>query len=258
MTLDYFPVLAYHKISPQKEFGLTTINPDIFEKQINIIQQSGFTPITFGELKSQSELPQNPIIITFDDGYESVYQYALPVLIKYNIKVVIYVLSDFIGQINTWEAYKIQRRFRHLSRQQIREMVKLGIEIGSHGKKHLYLPNLNEKKLHDEIMTSKTELSDITGEEIISYCYPYGVSNPEIEDVAKKCNYKFAVGNLNLGELKRHRQYSIGRRSIYSTDTERSFKEKLKKPVLTDTSLFTEKIIRFGANAAILRKNLNK
>jgi peptidoglycan/xylan/chitin deacetylase (PgdA/CDA1 family) len=258
VTLDYFPVLAYHKISPQKEFGLTTITPAIFEKQIKIIQQSGFTPITFGELKSQSEFPQNPLIITFDDGYESVYRYALPVLVKYNIKVVIYVLSDFIGQINIWEAYKIQRRFRHLSTQQIREMVKLGIEIGSHGKKHSYLPNLNDKELHDEIMISKTKLSDIAGDEIISYCYPYGVSNRKIEEVVKKCNYKFAVGNLDLGQLKHHRQYSIGRRSIYSTDTERSFIEKLKKPVLTDTSLFTEKIIRFGANAAIIRKYLNK
>jgi peptidoglycan/xylan/chitin deacetylase (PgdA/CDA1 family) len=258
VTLDYFPVLAYHKISPQKEFGLTTITPEIFENQIKIIQQSGFTPLTFGELKSEPQLPQNSIVITFDDGYESVYQYALPVLIKYNIKAVIYVLSDFIGQINTWEAYKIQRRFRHLNTSQIREMVKLGIEIGSHGKNHSYLPYLNKEELRDEIMTSKTNLSAITGEEIVSFCYPYGVSNTAIEAVVKQSSYKFAVGNLDLGQLKHHRQYSIGRRSIYSTDTERSFKEKLKKPAFTDTSLFTEKIIRFGANAAILRKYLNK
>ena len=128
-------------------------------------------------------------------------------------------VSDFIGQINIWEAYKIQRRFRHLSTQQICEMVNLGIEIGSHGRKHSYLPNLNGKELHDEIMISKTVLSDIAGEEIISFCYPYGVSNTEIVEVVKKCNYKFAVGNLDLSNLKHHKQYSIGRRSIYSTDT---------------------------------------
>jgi peptidoglycan/xylan/chitin deacetylase (PgdA/CDA1 family) len=137
-------------------------------------------------------------------------------------------------------------------------MVKLGIEIGSHGKNHSYLPYLNDNQLREELMTSKRELSDIVGQQIISFCYPYGVSNHRIEKFVKNCDYKYAVGNLDIGQLNYHRPYCIGRRSIYSTDTARSFKEKLKQPALTDTTLFTEKIIRFGANAAIIRKYLNK
>ena len=189
MTLEYFPVLAYHKISPHKEFGLTTIHPEIFEKQLQRIQKSGFITITFLDLLTNPELPDKPIIITFDDGYESLYQYALPILKNYGFKAVIYVLSDYIGKINNWEAYKIQRRYRHLNIDQIQKLVASGFEIGSHGKSHSYLPALNDYQLHQELAVSKKEISDITGRDVISFCYPYGVSNTKIEANIKKSGY---------------------------------------------------------------------
>jgi peptidoglycan/xylan/chitin deacetylase (PgdA/CDA1 family) len=256
VTLEYFPVLAYHKISPHKEFGLTTIHPEIFEKHLQLIHKSGFTPLTFIDLHANPELPDKPVIITFDDGYESLYQYALPILNNYGLKAVIYVLSDYIGRINNWEAYKIQRRHRHLNVDQIQKLVDSGFEIGSHGKSHSYLPALNNYQLKQELEVSKKEISDITGRDIISFCYPYGVSNMQIEENVKKSGYRFAVGNLELGSIKTHRDFHIGRRSIYATDTLRVFEQKLQKPSLSHTSVFTERVIRSGASATILKKIL--
>ena len=256
MTLEYFPVLAYHKISPQKEFGLTTIHPYIFEKQLQRIYKSGFTPLTFMDMLANPELPDKPVIITFDDGYESIYKYALPILKNYGFKAVIYVLSDYIGMINTWEAFKIQRHSRHLNVEQIQKLVVSGFEIGSHGKSHKYLPVLNNDQLLDELAESKTKISNITGGEIISFCYPYGVSNRQIEENIKKRGYHFAVGNLELGSMKSQRKFHIGRRSIYATDTLRVFEQKLQKPSLAHTSVFTERVIRAGASVAILKEIL--
>ena len=256
MTLEYFPVLAYHKISPHIEFGLTTIHPEIFEKQLQLIQKSGFKPLTFIDLHANPLLPDKPVIITFDDGYESLYQYALPILKNYGFKAVIYVLSDYIGKINNWEAYKIQRHHRHLNVDQIQELVDSGFEIGSHGKSHNYLPALNNYQLHQELMVSKKEISDITGGDIISFCYPYGVSNMQIEENVKKSGYHFAVGNLELGSIKAPRNFHIGRRSIYAIDSMRVFEQKLQKPTLSHTSVFTERVIRAGASAAIIKKIL--
>ena len=167
--MEYFPILAYHKISPEKEFGLTTISPQIFERQINIILESGFTPITFEKLALKNKLPEKPIIISFDDGYESVYNHALPVLEKYNIQAVVYIIAGYIGEINNWESFSLQRKYRHLSKSQIRELSDLNFEIGSHGLSHPYLPALYKIELHDELDTSQKVIEDITGKAGIGY-----------------------------------------------------------------------------------------
>ncbi len=77
------PVLAYHKVDSKKELGITLISPSKFERQIEFLKQSGYNSISpqslFDQIKSDKS-----VLITFDDGYEGIYNYAYPIIKKYN------------------------------------------------------------------------------------------------------------------------------------------------------------------------------
>ena len=145
------PIITYHKISNKKEFGLTTISTNQFDGQMKYLKLNGYDTVCFRGLKPESSIPQKPIIITFDDGYENIYQNAIPILNKYNFKAVIFIVTDYIGRFNIWEAVPFQQKFKHLSESQLQDLNKNDHEIASHTKRHNYLPYMDEYVLKEEI-----------------------------------------------------------------------------------------------------------
>lgn len=100
------PILAYHRVMDfdKDSFIFETSNisatPPQFERQLAFIQRY-FTPITFTDLKSYRDgsttLPKRPIIISFDDGYKDNFTEAYPLLLKYNMRAIFFITTDFIG-----------------------------------------------------------------------------------------------------------------------------------------------------------------
>jgi peptidoglycan/xylan/chitin deacetylase (PgdA/CDA1 family) len=114
------PILNYHKIDQRFEWGLNTVKPVRFRQQMQLLKDGGFTPVNFHRVESGA-LPEKPIIITFDDGYESVYDSALPVLQELDFTAVVFIITDYMGEENTWDANIGGIRFQHLNAGQIRE-----------------------------------------------------------------------------------------------------------------------------------------
>lgn len=258
--LKNIPIIAYHKVSDVTEIGLTTVSPIKFEQQLNIINSLGFEPITFKDIEIGGNLPAKPIIITFDDGYESVYDIALPILEKFGYKAVVYIITDFIGKHSTWEAVSFQQKYMHLSLSQIRILQKKGYEIASHGKSHKYLPIMSNKEVYSELTDSKMYLEEQIGERIISFCYPYGRSCKRVREIVGQTGYKFATQNLSLSKSSNNNPLSLQRRSIYASDTSRTFKDKIEKSLNFTFSRLSESIIQKGALASIglvtIRENI--
>jgi len=76
------------------------LDVDKFEKQIKFLKKyynSISLPYLLQLLKSKKKLPKNPVILTFDDGYESNYKYAFPILKKYNIPASIFITTNFVN-----------------------------------------------------------------------------------------------------------------------------------------------------------------
>lgn len=101
------PVLLYHNfvtIVPDSDpDNYSYINtPESFEENIKTLLDNGYTTISFKDLNDaysgKSTLPNKPIIITFDDGYYSNYEYIYPILKKYNVKASIFVVTDKIDK----------------------------------------------------------------------------------------------------------------------------------------------------------------
>jgi peptidoglycan/xylan/chitin deacetylase (PgdA/CDA1 family) len=248
------PIVAYHKITNQKEFGLTSINIKKFESQLKLLQSEGYATITFKQLAAGKAIPKKPIIITFDDGYHCIFENAIPLLEKYNFNAVIYLVVGYLGRINEWEAYAIQRRFKHINAAQISALNANGFEIASHTMNHPYLPACSIATLKSEVNDSKKRLQDIIGDSIISFCYPYGKFREKTVQMVREAGYLYATGNIMLGKCYRNNNYTLQRRSIYATDSNRSFLKKVKDPSGFNHSVISEWMIQRGALAAIWKK----
>lgn len=131
------PILMYHHITPEASTILNhmTITPERFENHMLDLLSFGYTPVHLEDLisyvESGEKLPEKPICITFDDGYLSNYEYAFPVLKKYNIKANIAVIGTSIGDIE----YKDTgfQMIPHFTIEQAQEMEATGlVSIISH------------------------------------------------------------------------------------------------------------------------------
>jgi peptidoglycan/xylan/chitin deacetylase (PgdA/CDA1 family) len=98
-------ILMYHGLSPDiNSEGLVNfdgkhLKVGEFEKHLKIITKY-CNPISLEEAISNHNLPPNPIVLTFDDGYKNNYTYAYPLLKKYNVPVTIFLTTGFIDQSN--------------------------------------------------------------------------------------------------------------------------------------------------------------
>jgi peptidoglycan/xylan/chitin deacetylase (PgdA/CDA1 family) len=258
MAISIFdiPVLTYHNISNQWEWGLNSIPPIKFEKQMRYLADEGYQPITFIDFYS-GNISQKPIIITFDDGYESVYHNAFSILKRFNFTAVVFIITNFIGELNGWDANIGGIKFRHLNKNQIKVLSDNGIEIGSHGATHRSFPFLKKEIVKDELVTSQLYIQNITKKRILTLAYPFGNQNFAIQKLAKETGYKFGCINL-WGSKTKKNNYCLKRLPVYRTDSMKAFQNKLTKNWRHQTEIIKLSAISWPARLTPLYQKLIK
>lgn len=199
------PILNYHHIDTKGYHELNVVSPQSFEKQMAYLKDHQYQVIRLSELfeaiRQNKKLPRKTVVLTFDDGSEDNYT-AFKILKKYGFTAIFFLPTDMM---NT-EGF--------LSWDQIKEMANAGMDIGSHTRTHIYLPNYPDfEKVKDEIAGSKRILEEKLGIKIDYFCYPSGGFSNEIKELLKTAGYQGACttnrgrGRLNkdVFELKRIR-----------------------------------------------------
>lgn len=165
------PILMYHRVSPDSiRSGLgIRVPPHDFEEQMKYLNEKGFHTISLDMLIDHwdkgTTLPPYSVIITFDDGYQDNYTYALPILKKYGFIATIFIVYNQVGRYNDWDAQKnIARSQKLLSWAQIRAMQKYGISFQSHTLNHFALSTLTSVQAKNEIAVSKRRLQAALGQ----------------------------------------------------------------------------------------------
>ena len=134
-------------------------------------------------------------MITADDGYRDNLTRMLPLLEKYDMKAVIFIVSDETH--NRWDtdsAANPDVRADLLSADEIKALDNSGrIEIGGHTLSHAKLDELSPTEKRREIRENKAQLEKILGHPIISFAYPYGNINESAKSEVKDAGYRFAV-----------------------------------------------------------------
>jgi peptidoglycan/xylan/chitin deacetylase (PgdA/CDA1 family) len=184
------PILAYHHIRPSIPVGSRverrlTVTVEIFDHQMKFLYENGYHIITFATLvhylDGADELPAKPVIITFDDGWEDQFGYALPGLEKYHYSATFFVVTNFVGSPG------------FLSWSQLRRLLAEGMEIGSHSRSHPHLDKINNPGiLWDQIHISKQILESQLGAAVDEFAYPYGSYNATTASTVRLAGYQTA------------------------------------------------------------------
>ncbi|MEO0082970.1 MAG: polysaccharide deacetylase family protein [candidate division WOR-3 bacterium] len=129
------------------------------------------------------------VIISFDDGFYSVYKYAYPILKHYRIPITCGLVTSYI----TNNAPKERSEYSFMSVNEIQELIdSLNIEIASHSVNHYDLTKLPVEQVKYELIRSKRILDSVFNQNVITFIYPYGKTNPQIVELTKLAGYKLA------------------------------------------------------------------
>ena len=217
------PILTFHHIEEGEDSILT---PEAFAQYMYDIKEAGYETVFYKDLLSflngQSDLPDKPIIVTFDDGYESNYIYAYPLLKKLNMKAEIAVVGYTVGfDLYPETAIRIIPHFTWL---QAMEMVSSGsININSHsynlhqhaatGKDVTRLGVVRKegeskseyvKLLQADAIAANRAIKNNLGYDNLVYTYPYGACDEMTEAVLKDVGIAVTVTNaFGISDIER-------------------------------------------------------
>lgn len=211
-------VLMYHHID-EENYSSITITPERFESDLKMLKDKGFNVVSLRYLllaiDGQAKLPPNAVVITFDDGLESFYTYAYPLLEKYEMPAINFVITKRID-------YKPENsKLEFMNRTQLKEMLQSGlIDIQSHTHdSHEYIfanRNLDkigkiaspiyyvgrdefesqaeyENRVRVDLSKSFEVLKEILGEEPYVLSFPFGHYNDKVVKIAKEVGFSYFV-----------------------------------------------------------------
>ncbi|OON82341.1 polysaccharide deacetylase family protein [Streptomyces tsukubensis] len=193
------PILMYHAVTqtPNDSTRALSVSPAAFAEQMALIAERGATPLTTEGLaaawRGDAPLPPRPVLITFDDGYEGVHRYALPVLAAHGFSSTLFVSTGWLrGAHDTGGGLDTM-----LDWDQVRELARHGTEIGGHSHTHPPLDQLGDDALATELGLCAEIVAEETGTRPRSFAYPYGHSDRRVRRGVREAGFRqsLAVGN---------------------------------------------------------------
>ena len=213
------PIIMYHSVDKPHHFSGIVISPEHFDKQMKFLKKHKYYVVSLDELvvaiKEKKNLPKNSVVITFDDGNEDNYTNAFGILKKYGFPAIIFVITDLIGHDGylTWE--------------QLREMEKSGITVGSHTLSHVHLPGVPLEWQSRQIKESKKVIEEKLGHPIYYFAYPSGGFSDGTKDLVEEAGYKAACTTNRGNDRFNQDVYELKRIRFKDKDSEIAMRFKL-------------------------------
>ncbi|RCW76969.1 endo-1,4-beta-xylanase [Saliterribacillus persicus] len=200
------PVLLYHRVleNPTNEWTDTSIEK--FEKTMQYLHDNGYNTLSAEEyvniMEGTEAAPENPILLTFDDATPDFIDHILPILNQYNMKSVLFVVSDWIG-----DDYSMSlEQFKSLLNE---PNVSLENHSKTHDEDNVWNDSLTKAQADEEIAAANEFLKSHTNKDPLLMAYPYGTYNADAE-LANEENgikYAFKVGYPNGSDYAMGRHY---------------------------------------------------
>ena len=265
-TSKVIPILMYHHLLPERDIVANKftdngaiISAEDFAEQMKYLKDNGYNTLFWKDacayLEQGRPLPAKSVVITFDDGYESNYIYAYPILKELGLKATINVVVKSSEMEPAERPAFDSKKLSHLSFDQMREMVESGvISIQSHtydGHREIYIGPGQETKpflltkeynhtlqkqeteneyrirIADDLRQAKVVLERELGEEVVALAYPYGKYNTQVQEAMVATGYKYGVtvrsGYAETGK----NMLTLPRINIGPKDDIRSFANKI-------------------------------
>ncbi len=230
------PVIMYHHVLGEDStlLGDYVISLSEFEGDLAWLKAAGYTPVSAGQLiaytQGEGDLPERPVLLTFDDGYESFYANAWPLLQKYQMKAVVSVIGRYSDLYSQPDVGK-HLNYSHLNWQQVRQLSESGlVEIGSHSQDRHDAAGKDSRagakkrkgesaqaycsQFRQDTELVEQKIQQATGQKPVVYAYPFGYYTPESEQVLKEMGYQMTLScESRVNRIRRDPEclYLLGR-----------------------------------------------
>jgi peptidoglycan/xylan/chitin deacetylase (PgdA/CDA1 family) len=221
------PVLLYHSVAdaPSSWISGFTVTPATFERHMDAVVASGRTAMTVRGLRDNLRLgrplPERPVLITFDDGFADTATVAGPALARRGLCSTVYVTTAVIGGVSPGEDAMVDWS-------QIEELSAMGTEIGAHSHTHPELDMLPEAAVRHEVELPKRMLEERLGEEVPSFAYPFGYSNPMVRRLVSEAGYASACSVKNALSSSADPSFAIARLTVTSRTSDGRMRQWLE------------------------------
>lgn len=230
------PVLMYHNVSEAttNSVGLT-ISIEKLEEQFKFLKDNGYTTLHFKDLqalKGPSDYPDKAVIITFDDVYVNQFEYAYPLLQKYELKASFYIPFQYVGGSDDWN----DGTEPIMSVAQLQSLAPETIELGLHSYAHGNYSDMSVEDIQEDFDKCKAFIVEHNLEIHNTLAYPYGKFPRKGEEQLaffktlnnNRIAYGLRIGNrVNIFPFKNN--YEVQRIDIKGEDSLATFKKKLKR-----------------------------
>jgi peptidoglycan/xylan/chitin deacetylase (PgdA/CDA1 family) len=213
-------VLYYHSISPEQR--------QHFARQMDMLVAYA-TPIAV-DIKEQLTTDRFYAAVTFDDGFRTFAQNALPELQKRRIPSTMFVVSGCMGQNPSWltESYLDNQTEITMSVDELLSMPQEWVTFGSHTVTHPPMTKLSAQTAKDELVNSRRQLERSLGRSITLFSFPYGLYNQNLLDWCREAGYQRVFTIEPSFAFSEAQEYVVGRVSVDPPDWPLEFWLKLR------------------------------
>ncbi len=201
-------ILGYHRIGPPPSLrpalpagGWETwfcIPESLFAGQLRYLRDGGWQVIDVAAflrgLTDPDSMPERSALITFDDGFRSVREFALPILRELGYPAVVFIPTEFIGGRN-WFDRDWEPQEAICDWDDLRELERSGVSIQSHGVSHRQFSHLNPTEQEEELVRSKAALENGLAKPVEIFAFPYGDAGEDpqmLKSALERAGYRAA------------------------------------------------------------------
>lgn len=214
------PILMYHLInSPKPGTALPElwVSRENFQAQVDELKREGYEAVTLQRVydawKGKASLPSKPIVLSFDDGYNSHFTNALPIL-----------------KAKGWpgvENLQINQTQKDLTPDKVKALIAAGWEIDVHTYSHPDLTTAGDSALKHEIADARAEIQRTYAVKANFFCYPAGKFSAHVIDAVKAAGFLGATTTVEGVASPDSAPFELERIRINGSDSVQSFKDKV-------------------------------
>ena len=229
-------VLAYHAVEDVTDPVLRpySVTPEQFERQLDALEEAGHRwiglPDLLGLLEGRS-VPDQAVLLTFDDGYASLLESVAPILHRRDIPATVFVVSGHLGGRNDWDVRGGAGELPLLTGSQLRTLAARGWSVAAHSRTHAHLPRLPRAELQAELSGCLEDLRSLGLRVEAVLAYPYGEHDARVRAAARRAGY---VGAVGLRETRQRpasgRRFAVPRVEVTRDTTPAQLVEQVRRP----------------------------
>jgi peptidoglycan/xylan/chitin deacetylase (PgdA/CDA1 family) len=242
-----FPILTFHAVDDRD--SVISFPPELFARGMTLLHDHGYKTVSLVEVTDHLLRgvlpPERSIVVTFDDGYRSVYERAFPVLQRYGMTATVFLAT---GNGKSKHLPSMEGRAM-LSWQEVKDMHNAGITFGGHTLTHPDLTRLPAELLESEIVGGKAVIETQLGSPADTFAYPFGRYDRRSRELVSR--HFICACSDRLGLLRSTSdRFAMERLDAYYLRSERLFRAMLSRwfPMYVRLRSMPRKLRRAGGS----------